>query len=325
MTIEADLEWDSSLEPTELVLLYSIASDPTDRLVFVDAPIENGVPSVSAATTLDLQSQFVPSGVPISFRWRLEQDREVIAESEAEPTLWFDDRWDWTEVTSDQVRVHTYDHSDAFANEILDSAQSTISELEEQFSLDKSAPLDIWVYPNPEDFRGAQQPNSRESVAGASYPGYELIVAVIPEGSTAEIGRVIPHEVSHQVLHQATDNPFTYPPLWFDEGLATHFQVGGTDGYAEMVARALEEDALYDLTSLEVTFPYGPSEATLAYAVSWSAIEYLHVTYGNESIGALIEAFAAGTAYDEAIENALGIDAAQLNADWQDWVRASSE
>jgi hypothetical protein len=312
------------LWPTEVVLLYTVANDPTERLALVDVPIEDGVPSVSASATLDLQSQFVPSGVPISFWWRLEQDREVIAESSPESTLWFDDRWDWTEVTSDQVRVHTYDHSEAFANRMLDSAQSTITTLENQFSLDESAPLDIWVYPNSEDFRGAQQPNSRESVAGASYPGYELIVAVIPEGNNAEVGRVIPHEISHQVLHQATDNPFTYPPLWFDEGLATHFQAGGTDGYDEMVARALEENALYDLTSLEVSFPYGPSEATLAYAASWSAIEYLQVTYGNDSIGALIEAFAAGTGYDEAIENALGIDAIQLNTDWQDWIRASS-
>jgi hypothetical protein len=324
MTITADLEWDPTLGPTEVVLLYTVANDPTERLALVDVPIEEGVPSVSTTADLDLQYQFVPSGVPISFWWRLEHDQEVIAESLPESSLWFDDRWDWTEVSSDQVRVYTYDHSEAFANEILDSAQSTITTLENQFSLEESAPLDIWVYPNSEDFRGAQRPNSRESVAGASYPGYELVVVMIPDGNSAEVGRVIPHEISHQVLHQATDNPFTYPPLWFDEGLATHFQVGGTDGYAEMVARALEEDALYDLTSLEVSFPYGPSEATLAYAASWSAIEYLQVTYGNESIGALIEAFAAGTGYDEAIENALGIDASQLNAAWQDWIRASS-
>jgi hypothetical protein len=263
--------------------------------------------------------------VDLTYIWQLEHEQVVLAESEPATTSWFDNRFEWATAGSHQVRVHTYDLSDDFAAMILDSAQSTVTELEGRYGLDPIAPLDIWVYGSASDFREAQQPNSRESVAGASYPGFDLIVAVLPDGNDAELGRVIPHEISHQVIHQATRNPFSYPPLWFDEGMATHAQVGGTASFDTKIEAALDDDRLFHLTSLEVTFPFSAAEASLAYAVSWSAIAYITETYGDDGIGALIESFAEGTSNDIAIQNALGIDAEQLSADWQAWVRANHE
>ncbi len=240
IVISADLAWTGDVTSAELELLYSVAGDETLTLVFLPDHIPDTGETVRVETAINLQALAVPPGVPIEFRWRLVDDGSTIAESEPERTTWFDNRWDWNLIESDQVRVHYYDLDPGFAAGILDSAQGTVTELEERYNLDRSAPLDVWIYPSSEDFRGAQLPNSRESIAGASYPGFFLITAVIPDGSKSEIGRVIPHEVSHQVLYQATDNPFTYPPLWFDEGMATHFQVGGTDGYLEMVSGRLK-------------------------------------------------------------------------------------
>ncbi|MBA2776908.1 MAG: hypothetical protein H0U31_09290, partial [Chloroflexia bacterium] len=103
------------------------------------------------------------------------------------------------------------------------------------------------------------------------------------------------------------------------------FQVGGTSGYMEMAIRAHRDDALFDLGSLDVSFPYLPSQATLAYAASWTAVEYIEVTYGDEGIAALIDAFATGVPYDEAMTNAIGIDGDRLNDDWKAWIAAQSD
>lgn len=319
--IAADIAWDDDFGDAEVELLYTIGGDETASLVFVatDGALANGEMPVTA--TLDLQAQFIPSGVAIDFWWRVVDGAgSMVAESTAERTEWFDTRWDWQERQTDQVRVHTYAHSTGFVQEMLDAAQDTVTQLEQRYALPESAPLDIWVYPTLEDFREAQQPNSRESIAGASFPGYFLIVAVVPEGSTAEIGRVILHEVSHQVLYQATTNPFTYPPLWFDEGLATHFQVGGTDGYMETAIRALEDDALFNIEALSASFPFLPAQATLAYAASWSLVEYIEQTHGDAGVSALIAAFATGVPYDEALIDALGVDGDALNEDWRAWI-----
>jgi hypothetical protein len=87
-----------------------------------------------------------------------------------------------------------------------------------------------------------------------------------------------------------------------------------------MVERAYEAGKLFDLNSLEVSFPFQPAQATMAYAASWSAVEYIQVTYGDEGTGRLIAAFGLGVPYDEAIESALGIDGEQLNDDWTAWI-----
>ncbi len=318
--IVSNIAWSDDFDDAQVELLYTVGGDETATLALVPEGTVSDDGEMEVSATLELQAQFVPSGVSIEFWWRVVDERGTLAESKPERTDWFDTRWEWQVQQTDQVRVHSYDYDEDFIQEILDSSQETVTELEQRYSLPRSEPLDIWVYPSLEDFRDAQQPNSRESVAGASYPGYFLIVAVVPDGSTAEVGRVVLHEVSHQVLYQATTNPFTYPPLWFDEGMATHFQVGGTNGYMEMVVRAYQDDALFSITSLDASFPYQPAQATLAYATSWSIVEYIEVTYGDEGISALIDAFATGAPYDEALVDALGVDSEGLNDAWRIWV-----
>ena len=318
--IASNIAWSDDFEDAQVELLYTVGGDETATLAFVPEGTVSDDGEMEVSATLELQAQFVPSGVSIEFWWRVVDERGTLAESKPERTDWFDTRWEWQVQQTDQVRVHSYDYDEDFIQEILDSSQETVTELEQRYSLPRSEPLDIWVYPSLEDFRDAQQPNSRESIAGASYPGYFLIVAVVPDGFTAEVGRVVLHEVSHQVLYQATANPFTYPPLWFDEGMATHFQVGGTNGYMEMVVRAYQDDALFSIASLEASFPYRPAQATLAYATSWSVVKYIEATYGDEGISALIDAFATGAPYDEALVEALGVDGDGLNDAWRAWV-----
>lgn len=301
-------------------LLYHIGTDETIHLV--PATMGNGSADavVPVEAMIDLQSSFVPAGVELSLFWRVPLDNGRYAESDPTPIQWFDTRWDWQAITSSQVTLRFFDLDSAFAGRILDSAQSTVSDLERRFALERSDPISVWIYPSAEAFRGAQQPNSREAVAGASYPGFLLITAIIPDGNDREIGRVIPHEVSHQILYQATRNPFTLPPLWFDEGIATHYQIGGTDGFLEMVIRAEERGELFDLGSLDASFPYSPEQTTLAYAASWSAIAHIRDVHGDEGIAALIRGFATGAPYPDAIEQALGLSKDELNREWRSWI-----
>src|SRR5699024_11116519 len=114
-------------------------------------------------------------------------------------------------------------------------------------------PVAIWIYPDYEGFTTTMQANTRESVAGMSYPGASVILAIVADSDEREYGRVILHEISHQVLFHATENPYGYPPLWFDEGLATHYQTGGTGHYPAMVWRAAENRTLFDISSLNMS------------------------------------------------------------------------
>lgn len=311
-----------NIQTDEVDLVYLIGDDETERLIIVPVSELRQVDdrTIAVGTLIDFQQAGIPPGLEITFWWQVNRDNLALARSQPDKTTWIDNRQEWSELSTAQVHLHYFDLDADFARGILDSAQSTITRLESTYSLDNNRAVSIWVYPNQDSFRGSLPANSRDTIAGGSYIGFSLIAAVIPNKSTSEIGRVIPHEISHQVLFQATRNPFTILPVWFDEGMATHTQVGGTSSYMGMVINASVSDSLFDLTSLAASFPFVPSQATLAYASSWSAIQYIEQKYGQEGITALIAAFKSGVSYDQVIRDALGISMDQLNADWKAWI-----
>ena len=312
-TDEVDLIYQTGNEDAEHLIIL-----PVSDLTQVDAT------TITVATAVDLQQASVPAGMELTFWWQIERKGNRVATSMPERTTWFDNRQDWNEISSSQIQLHYFDLNPGFAQQILDSAQSTVTELETSYSLERSRMLSIWIYPDQASFRGSLPANSRDTIAGGSFIGYSLITAVIPNGSSGEIGRIIPHEISHQVLFQATQNPFTVLPVWFDEGMATHTQIGGTSAFMGMVINASRNDALFNLPSLAASFPFVPSQATLAYAASWSAIEYIEQTYGEKGIAAMIDAYKSGVSGDQVIQNALGITMEQLNADWKAWVASQT-
>lgn len=302
-------------------ILYRIASDPTLNLEVVspgDYALEDG--SLRVETFVDFLTGFVPLGVELTYSWEVMLADGSVIETADEVAQWRDTRFEWDVLTSDQVRLYTYDTGDEFAGMMLERSQATIDDLERTYGLDAIPPLSIWVYPSYEDFRGTLQGNSREAIAGVTYPGMDAMVVIVPDGDEREFGRVVPHEISHQVLFAATQNAYSHPPLWFDEGMATHTQIGGTDNYAGMVANAHADGALFDIQSLESSFPFQPQEATLAYASSWSMIAYIEERWGPEGIARLIDAFANGLPIDAAVPTALGISLDELNDAWKAWV-----
>jgi hypothetical protein len=320
IAIESTVKWDESAEDVRLELLYTAAGSRIETLAAspmksVETPGEWSVEAV-----IELQRHYVPVGIELTWWWRLAGPTGVIAESVPETARWYDDRFDWESHRSEQVTLHEYSLDDTFSQEVLDSIQEAITGMEQRYGFQTSEPISVWIYATNDDFQVARPPNYRETIAAISYPGYRLIASILRNGDSAELLRVLPHEVSHHVLNQATSNPFSYVPLWFDEGLATHIQTGGTDGYMEMVTKAWRDGQLYNLNSLTAVFPYEPYKATLAYATSWSAITFLEETRGPEAVANLIAAFGTGLPYDEAISQALGIDSGQLNEEWTNWV-----
>ena len=321
ITVASTLSWNGDGAIGRLELLYSSPGSSTATIAYSQPRQDSGPFQSRLETSIDLGAHYLPSGIELSLWWRLTgPEGTTIAESEAISILWMDDSQSWQESTSEQVILYSYALSEAFIAETLSSLQDTIDALEARYDLAMPESVRVWVYENYDDFRAAMPPNSRESIAALAFPGFHTIAAIVPNGNTAEMLRVLPHEISHQVLYQAAANPFSPIPVWLDEGLATHVQTGGTSGYLEMVTRAHDRGELFRLDSLNAGFPFNPAQATLAYATSWSAITYIDERWGDEGIAALVDAFAIGLPYGDALQAALGFSAAELNDDWTAWV-----
>lgn len=296
-------------------LLYTRAG--LETLHLNEAPIVPGT-EIDIVLPVDFRANYVPPGIDITYRWRLTDDVGNVIETEPQTVVWMDSRFDWTPYATDQVTVYAYNGNDSFNESILASAQFTIDKLQADFAVERSRGIRIWVYDSRSDFQGSQAPNSQEWIAGTAYPELRVILAVLPTGNPSEVGRIVPHEVSHQVLHQATENPFNVPPTWFDEGLAVAVQDGGNQDFPALVQRAADEGRLFSVRSLTSEFPYDPADASLAYAESYSIVQFIISRWGNEGIAAIIDAYKLGVSHDEALAMAIGVEMDELDRLWKD-------
>lgn len=318
-TLEAETE-----DPIANVeLLYNV---PGLETYAVELPLfEAGATALAIDQSVDLRSGDLPPGIDVQYRWRITEEDGDIIETPEQTVPWLDDRYDWTPLSGEHVTVYTYDGNAAFQQEILDSAERTVNSLSEAYGVTPEQPIRIWSYTNKEDLYGALAPNSEPWIAGAAYPGLHLIMAILPSGDSDELARVVPHEVSHQVLHQATKNPFSSPPQWLDEGLATFWQESGRDRFYAHGLRLAKEGTIPPLRTLNGNFPYDPDGALDAYALSLTAVIYILDTWGDEGMAKLISTFQEGITYEDAIQQGLGISFDELDQQWREDLVADAD
>lgn len=306
----------STPEPIERAeLLYSYAGDETLNLVTAELPDPS---AQSVSYFLDLQIYYLPPGLDLTYHWRLTGEDGASAETPPATVTWLDSRFDWTTIETADVRVSTYDGDAGFAQQILDSAQAAVDRVQSDLNVKLDQQVRIWSYASKDDFAGTQAPNTEQWLAGVAFPDLKLILAVLPTGNTTEIGRVVPHEITHQVIHQATENPFSDLPTWLDEGMAVSYQDNGNEGFPAMVQSAADQGALFSIRSLNSGFPYDAGSATLSYAESFSIVTFIRSKWGEEGLARLIDAYKDGISDDAAAKQALGVDLTELDALWKE-------
>ena len=301
---------------TNLELLYHAPG--LETLSVELPPFEAGTTELKIEHPIDLRAGELPVGVDIQYRWRITEANGDVVETPEQTLSWFDDRYDWTPLSGPNVTVYTYNADSAFQQAILDAAERTVTSLAESYGAKLEQPVRVWAYAAKDDLYGALAPNSEPWIAGAAYPALHVIMAVLPPGDYNEVKRVVPHEISHQVLYQATQNAFNSPPQWLDEGLATYWQESGRDRFYSYALEHAASGEVPPLRTLNGIFPYDRDGATASYAFSLSAVMYILDTWGDEGMAHLISTFPEGVIFDDAIEQGLGITFDELDRRWQE-------
>jgi hypothetical protein len=243
-------------------------------------------------------------------------DDGEIVETESATVTWLDDRFDWDQRDGENIQVFGYDASDDFMDMMIEVADDSMNDLIALYQPETVYPVRIWVYETGEDYAGTQAANSQEWSAGSAYPDLQVIHAVIPDGDESEVMRIIPHEISHQVLFMATMNPFNSPATWIDEGLAVLAQEGGTGYYDRLVEDAWGDDELLPMQGLISVFPFEPGAASMAYAQSYRMMSFIIDEFGDQVVNAIVQGYREGNSHDEVLIQALGMDLGELESLW---------
>jgi hypothetical protein len=270
----------------------------------------------------------LPVGIDVQYHWRITEEDGDVVETPDQIRFWVDDRFEWVPLVGPNVTVYTYDADPVFQQNILDVAERTVASLSKAYEIELEHRLRIWVYSNKDDFNGIQAPFEALWAAGGNYGSLHLTHAILPPDRPSEVTRIVPHELTHQVLHQATENPYNEPPGWIEEGLATYWQESGRDRF---YSYALEQAATGDVPSLRTInvpspyFPYDGEAALSAYAFSLSAVMYVIDTWGDAGMSKILATFREGVTYDDAIEQGLGITFDELDRRWREDLIADAQ
>jgi hypothetical protein len=311
LTAESD-----GVEITEARLFYRpVASEVSNLSV---AQVTRGR-RIELNHSVDMTTRYLPPGLDIEYYWSLTDANGQRTDTPPQTFLYQDGRFQWRTATGGQVTVYYYSGNDDFGQDLLDTAQRTIAKLGQRFGVTGDKPVHIVVYGNNRDFATSLPPNSAEWIGGQAHPDLGLIVTGIQPGASAvaETRRIIPHEVSHLLLYQATENPYGGPPHWLDEGLAVSNQETADTSLKPLLDRAVSTGTLLPARALNSNFPLDPNQARLSYGESVSLVTYLLNEYGDAKLGELLRSYRDELSYDEGLKRVYGFDTDGLDQEWK--------
>jgi hypothetical protein len=322
ITFNISLESDSAI--TEVRLLYRVVGQPATARG--DAEIEAGT-QVDASFSINQERDYLPPGTELEYWWKITDESGNELKTETQPLLYIDDRQDWQTLSNDRLTLYWYQGDRAFGEALFDQANKTLDQLETEAGVQIDMPVKIFIYDGFDDLRNAIPVGSQEWTGGQAFTDQGVVVIGVAPSDLDYGLAATPHELTHLVIHQATDNPFAGIPRWLDEGLAVYMSGeldAGWRGYRSTVATSANQGDLMTLQTLSSSFPADPSQASQAYAQSGTIVEFIIQHYGEDAMAHLLEIFSKGSLYDDALQEALGVDTWGLDNAWRESIGAST-
>jgi hypothetical protein len=278
---------------------------------------------VEVEHTVDMgdDDNYQPPMITFTYWWVIEDQAENRLKTDPTPYLYSDSRHDWQLLENDQVQLYWYDQDADFGQRYFDRAVRAAADLSAEFGLETTAPVVIVIYNSHEEFLSILQEASAEWTGAVNFGDPGLIV--IGLGQEEWMIRVIPHELTHAMLHQITQPPFGEIPRWLHEGLATRSEGGMSLEERVTLENAVEDDTLISLRVLNSPFPDQRERAVLSYAESYTLVEFIIEEYGAAKFGELLSVFAVGAHYDDAMIEVFGVDMDGMEDQWRAHIGAS--
>jgi len=322
LQLSFNLSAQSDVEITDIRLHYVV-----DQASFAQVTSEVYIeftPSstVDARWTWDMRKTGgLPPGSGVDYWWTVEDAKGKTVETPSARVQFDDARYFWRSLTEGKVMLYWYEGEQAFAQELMTSAQQALVRLTEDTGAYLEKPVKIYIYADSSDLQGAMV-YPQEWTGGVAFTRYDIIAIGIAPNDLDWGKRAIAHELAHLVINQVTFNPYSGLPTWLDEGLAMYAEGTLQPQFSSYLNEAIDKNSLISVRSLSSPFSAYGGEAYLSYAESYSLVEFLITNYGQGKMLDLLHTFRQGSSYDAALKEAYGFDADGLDKLWRSYITA---
>jgi len=136
--------------------------------------------------------------------------------------------------------------------------------------------------------------------------------------------KVLFHEYTHAVVHGLSRGSDV--PTWLNEGMAVYFENGGESSHEQTLVRQIRSGApLVPLSLLHGSFlKLSSTQASLAYAESFTAVKALVDRFGLYRVRQLLEDLGRQKNFEEAFSAQFMISYEEFQSDWQQTVQGAN-
>ncbi len=279
--------------------------------------------TVKVSWTWDMrQSGSLPPGATLWWRWRYTDQSGAEYISEIKTATWLDSEHPWQTISGDDLNIHWYGLDASFAQTMLDAGLEGIRRNEQQAGLLPDGAIDVYVYPNYDDMRDAilYEPSW---TGGLAYSDFNIVIMGVSGSDATWDKNTVIHELTHVLVGHFAFSCIGTIPTWLNEGLAMYSEGELDGGMKSMLERAIRDNSLISLRSLNSSFSELPEKANLSYAQSQSVVKFLIETYGQEKITQLLAALRDATPIDNALREIYGFDTDGLEDEWRESLDAA--
>ena len=136
---------------------------------------------------------------------------------------------------------------------------------------------------------------------------------------TSELTHVLKHELAHSFVTQMSAGRC---PAWLHEGIAQLEEGRSSATHGRPLAQVFVAEREIPYNVLEGSFmQFSSPEATLAYAESLAAAEYIRDTYGMSDLPRILERLSQGSSTEAALRSTIHADYRQLRDELAKWLK----
>jgi hypothetical protein len=304
---------------TEVNLFFRIQGQNGSTAIPVD--VEPGL-QVDISNAYSLVDHYVPPFATITYWWVIQLDSGVQWQSEPQFLYYADNRYEWQRLYEQREgvswEVYWVAGDVVFAQQALNVAVESLADIYPELRAPVPGVIRIFVYPEEEDLRSALYLAGYDWAGGQARPELGAILVGIPDAASAVayMDRLIPHELTHLLVYEASGRQVGQVPPWLNEGLATSNEREPDPARRALLEERLENDRLLPLEALCAPFPTEEEAARLAYAQSASLVNYIREEYGRQAIRDLVTAYSEDVSCEAGVNRVLGKSLKGLESAW---------
>ncbi|MCJ7514088.1 MAG: peptidase MA family metallohydrolase, partial [Anaerolineales bacterium] len=283
------------------------------------------VPGTTVATewTWDLRrTGALPPGTEVWWRWIVQDSAGGELTTPDQSIVVEDTQRSWRNTASDPIDLYWYTGDNRFADTLMGAAQAALVTIREATGVEYDGDIRLYVYGDSTEMQSATL-FAPDWSGGLAFPEHSAVLAAIAPNELAWGQRAVAHELTHVVLGQYTFSCLDSTPTWVTEGLAMYAEGEPEEGLLSSLEEAVQEGTLLPVRSLSQGFSNDPYLSYLAYAQSYSLVDFLVGEYGPERMIALLDQFRQGSTEDQALQRVYAFDRDGLDAAWRTSIGAA--